>query len=53
MAATYNPPKLPDYIADVFDLKPVVGVPTDAEVQLIHSVIRVVKNTSHSRYISQ
>lgn len=32
MVAKYNPPKLPDYIADAFDLKPVLCILTDAEV---------------------
>lgn len=49
MSAMYTPPALPPYLASTFDLKPVVGVPTDEEVKLIHSVIRVVENASHSK----
>ncbi|KAF8597996.1 hypothetical protein BDV93DRAFT_547649 [Ceratobasidium sp. AG-I] len=48
MAAIYTPPQLPAYLASAFDLKPITGIPTNEEVKLIHSVIRVVENTSHN-----
>ncbi|KAF8600144.1 hypothetical protein BDV93DRAFT_286225 [Ceratobasidium sp. AG-I] len=47
MAAVYTPPELPTYLSNTFTLKPVIGVPTDEEVKLIHSVIRAVENASH------
>ncbi|CAE6455639.1 unnamed protein product [Rhizoctonia solani] len=37
----YSPPELPNYLKSVHDLKPIVGVPKDAEVIQIHAVIRV------------
>ncbi|CUA74391.1 hypothetical protein RSOLAG22IIIB_11185 [Rhizoctonia solani] len=33
------PPELPAYLKNVYDLKPVIGVPSDTEVMGIHSVI--------------
>ena len=50
MASKYTPPELPAYLARAFDLKPIAGIPTDEEVKLIHSVIRVVENGSHSKH---
>ncbi|KAF8600140.1 hypothetical protein BDV93DRAFT_525562, partial [Ceratobasidium sp. AG-I] len=47
MAPTYPPPELPTYLSNTFHLKPVVGIPNDDEVKLIHSVIRAVENASH------
>lgn len=44
---TYEPPRLPEYLRNVFDLKPVVGVPSDEEVIGIHAVIRAAYNVSH------
>ncbi|KAF8599498.1 hypothetical protein BDV93DRAFT_526028 [Ceratobasidium sp. AG-I] len=46
MPLTYMPPKLPAYLEDAFELKPVVGVPTDDEVKNIHALIRTVENAS-------
>ncbi|KAF8600141.1 hypothetical protein BDV93DRAFT_286196 [Ceratobasidium sp. AG-I] len=47
MAAIYTPPKLPSYLANSFDLKPVTGVPSDDEVKMIHAAIRTVECVSH------
>ena len=43
----YEPPSLPDYLKNIFDLKPVVGIPSDEEVKGIHAVIRAAYNVSH------
>lgn len=48
MSDVYTPPKLPPYLANAFNMKPVVGIPTDDEVKLIHAVIRAAENASHS-----
>ncbi|CAE6424209.1 unnamed protein product [Rhizoctonia solani] len=37
----HSPPQLPLYLKNVYDLKPIVGVPSDEEVIGIHAVIRV------------
>ncbi|CAE6423560.1 unnamed protein product [Rhizoctonia solani] len=37
----HSPPQLPLYLKKVYDLKPIVGVPSDEEVIGIHAVIRV------------
>ncbi|KAF8597997.1 hypothetical protein BDV93DRAFT_512896 [Ceratobasidium sp. AG-I] len=52
MTTVHTPPNLPTYFADAFNLNPIVGVPTDEEVKLIHSVIRAVENTSHKHMLS-
>ncbi|CAE6416690.1 unnamed protein product [Rhizoctonia solani] len=36
-----SPPELPPYLKKVYDLKPVLGIPSDEEVIGIHAVIRV------------
>ncbi|KAF8594332.1 DEAD-domain-containing protein [Ceratobasidium sp. AG-I] len=46
MSLRYAPPSLPSYLTNTFELKPVVGVPTDDEVKTIHAVIRAVETTS-------
>ncbi|CAE6403429.1 unnamed protein product [Rhizoctonia solani] len=40
------PPELPTYLKNVCDLKPVVGVPSDAEVMGIHSVMHAANRVS-------
>ncbi|KDN33792.1 hypothetical protein RSAG8_13121, partial [Rhizoctonia solani AG-8 WAC10335] len=40
------PPELPAYLKNVCDLKPVVGVPSDAEVMRIHSVMHAANRVS-------
>ncbi|CAE6435795.1 unnamed protein product [Rhizoctonia solani] len=40
------PPKLPVYLKNVYDLKPVIGVPSDAEVIGIHDVIQAANRVS-------
>ncbi|KAF8600145.1 hypothetical protein BDV93DRAFT_546494 [Ceratobasidium sp. AG-I] len=47
MAAIYTPPRLPSYFSNSFNLKPVTGVPSDAEVKMIHAAIRTVDSVSH------
>lgn len=44
--AQHEPPNLPAYVADSFELKAIVGAPTDDEIKVIHAVIRVVENVS-------
>lgn len=39
MSVKYVPPKLLNYLANAFDMKPVARVPTDDEVKAIHAVI--------------
>ncbi|CEL53409.1 hypothetical protein RSOLAG1IB_11341 [Rhizoctonia solani AG-1 IB] len=39
---TYTPPELPNHLASVYDLKPIVGCPCDEEVKMIHAAIRAV-----------
>ncbi|CAE6397459.1 unnamed protein product [Rhizoctonia solani] len=39
-------PKLPTYLKHVYDLKPIMGVPSDAEVIGIHAVIQAARKTS-------
>ncbi|CAE6531114.1 unnamed protein product [Rhizoctonia solani] len=37
----WGPPDLPSYLKNVYDLKPIVGTPSDEEIIGIHAVIRV------------
>jgi hypothetical protein len=46
----YAPPDLPSYLSDTFDLKPVVGVPSDNEVKLIHAAIRALDEVANRKY---
>lgn len=34
------PPQLPPFLATIFDLKPITGVPSGEEVKLVHATIR-------------
>lgn len=43
----YDPPRLPNYLRNVYDLKTIVGVPSDEEIIGIHAVIRTAFNVSH------
>jgi hypothetical protein len=47
----YTPPRLPPYLKNVYDLKPVVDVPNDEEVKGIHAVIRAASNASQSEHM--
>lgn len=49
MDAVYLPPKLPAYLMGAFDLKPVLGTPSNDEVKLIHAAIRAVENISQGK----
>ncbi|CAE6514084.1 unnamed protein product [Rhizoctonia solani] len=40
------PPELPLYLKDAYDLKPIIGVPSDTEVVQIHSVIHAANRVS-------
>ncbi|CAE6493346.1 unnamed protein product [Rhizoctonia solani] len=40
------PPELPAYLKNVYDLKPIVGVPIDADVIGIHAVIQAANRVS-------
>ncbi|QRV97144.1 hypothetical protein RhiJN_25163 [Ceratobasidium sp. AG-Ba] len=42
-----TPPRLPRFIADMYHLKNIEGVPTDEEVKLIHSAIRALNDVVH------
>ncbi|CAE6458863.1 unnamed protein product [Rhizoctonia solani] len=41
-----SPPELPAYLKNVYDLKPIIGVPSDDEVIGIHAVIQAARKTS-------
>ncbi|EUC58364.1 laminin domain protein, putative, partial [Rhizoctonia solani AG-3 Rhs1AP] len=41
-----QPPELPLYLRNVYDLKPIVGVPSDADVIGIHAVIQAANRVS-------
>ncbi|KAG8731053.1 hypothetical protein FRC11_005249 [Ceratobasidium sp. 423] len=43
---TYYPPKLPTFLKNVHDLKPIVRVPSDDEVIGIHAVIQAARKVS-------
>lgn len=45
----YTPPLLPEYLKNVFDLKPIVGTPNDTEMKGIHAVIRVAAHMSQGK----
>ncbi|KEP48424.1 putative laminin domain protein [Rhizoctonia solani 123E] len=40
------PPELPIYLRNVYDLKPIVGVPSDADVIGVHAVIQAANRVS-------
>ncbi|CAE7148505.1 unnamed protein product [Rhizoctonia solani] len=42
----HHPPELPTYLKKVYDLKPIVGVPSDAEVIGIHAVLQAAYRAS-------
>lgn len=44
--AQYEPPDLPAYLADSFELMAILGVPTDDGIKAIYAVIRAVENVS-------
>ncbi|KAL5632145.1 hypothetical protein ACGC1H_000227 [Rhizoctonia solani] len=41
-----SPPELPAYLKNVYDLKPIVGLPSDSEVIGIHAVMRAARKAS-------
>lgn len=45
----YTPPQLPEYLKNVYDLKQIVGTPSDEEMKGIHAVIRVAAHMSQSK----
>ncbi|GAB1524439.1 hypothetical protein RhiTH_007593 [Rhizoctonia solani] len=45
----YSPPELPQYLKDVYDLKAIVGIPTDDELVGIHSVIQMARKATEIR----
>ncbi|KAF8712217.1 hypothetical protein RHS03_01226, partial [Rhizoctonia solani] len=45
----YSPPELPQYLKDVYDLKAIVGIPTDEELVGIHSVIQMARKAAEIR----
>ncbi|KAH7335862.1 hypothetical protein B0J17DRAFT_56767 [Rhizoctonia solani] len=47
------PPELPTYLKNVYDLKPVVGIPEDEEVIGIHAVLQAARKASETRYRSK
>ena len=44
----YLPPELPPYLKSVYDLKSIVGTPSDDEVIGIHAVIRMAQKAVDS-----
>ncbi|CAE6527597.1 unnamed protein product [Rhizoctonia solani] len=47
------PPNLPTYLKNVYDLKPIVGVPSDDEVIGIHVVMQAANRASGTKYRSK
>ncbi|ELU39541.1 laminin domain-containing protein [Rhizoctonia solani AG-1 IA] len=41
---------MPDYLKDVYNIKPFIGVPSDAEVIGIHNVVHAARNISEGEY---
>ncbi|CAE6527610.1 unnamed protein product [Rhizoctonia solani] len=41
------PPQLPSFLANVFNLKPIVGNPSSEEVKLVHEAVRALNNFLH------
>ncbi|KAG8757320.1 hypothetical protein FRC11_004649 [Ceratobasidium sp. 423] len=41
------PPRLPAYLSDMYDLKPIVGTPVDEDVKTIHAAIRSQNTIAH------
>ncbi|CUA67641.1 hypothetical protein RSOLAG22IIIB_07499 [Rhizoctonia solani] len=42
------PPQLPPFLANVFNLKPIVGNPSRGEVKLVHDAVRALDNFLHT-----
>ncbi|KAJ1300481.1 hypothetical protein OPQ81_005295 [Rhizoctonia solani] len=42
------PPQLPHFLANVFNLKPIVGTPNREEVKLVHEAVRALNNLLHT-----
>ncbi|CUA67643.1 hypothetical protein RSOLAG22IIIB_07501 [Rhizoctonia solani] len=42
------PPQLPPFLANVFNLKPIVGNPSHGEVKLVHDAVRALNNFLHT-----
>ncbi|KAG8732507.1 hypothetical protein FRC11_013126 [Ceratobasidium sp. 423] len=45
---TLVPPQLPPFLANAFDLKPIVGNPSHQEVKLVHEAVRALNNFLHT-----
>ncbi|CAE7144712.1 unnamed protein product [Rhizoctonia solani] len=39
----YTPPTLPAHLSNIYDLKPILGVPTHEKIKMIHAVIGAVE----------
>ncbi|KAG8770971.1 hypothetical protein FRC12_003932 [Ceratobasidium sp. 428] len=44
MRAVLTPPTLPTFLADMFDLKPIEGIPSDEEVKMVHAAMRALSD---------
>ncbi|KAH7336010.1 hypothetical protein B0J17DRAFT_61156 [Rhizoctonia solani] len=42
-----TPPRLPEYLSAIHELKPIVGKPEDEDVKVIHTVIRALNAVAH------
>ncbi|CAE6541868.1 unnamed protein product [Rhizoctonia solani] len=47
-AITLVPPQLPPFLANVFNLKPIVGNPSRGEAKLVHEAVRALNNFLHT-----
>ncbi|CAE6541861.1 unnamed protein product [Rhizoctonia solani] len=47
-AISLVPPQLPSFLANVFQLKPIVGNPSRGEVKLVHETVRALNNFLHT-----
>ncbi|CUA74834.1 hypothetical protein RSOLAG22IIIB_05729 [Rhizoctonia solani] len=42
-----TPPQLPPFLSAVYDLKPIMGKPSDEEIKVLHAVIRSLNAVAH------
>lgn len=47
------PPKLPSFLASTFDLRPIIGTPTNEQVKLIHGALRALNSMLHGELYAQ
>ncbi|KAG8719302.1 hypothetical protein FRC09_011346 [Ceratobasidium sp. 395] len=47
MRVLLTPPTLPAFLADMFDLRPIEGTPSDEEVNMVHAAVRALNDVAH------